>query len=485
MDKRLLWRFLLAWALLVVVLPLVAAADPLSQALGPFAGFNVGQVYERFGTFLDFIAFAVLFVGAAQAGLKDVFKDQQVVPVIIGVILAVTASVFANRMGFRLSDLGPYALVIGLIIIGIAVYRMLNGMGFGGVKAGAWAFVIAWALFSALIDKWIPDQGLLRTVFAMGHLLFLIGFVFLIIGAFGWVTQAVGGGGEVRVGQAPTADQSRAQEQERAAEQAREEAVRGLQLEEHDFGQLQAAEDAGIANLADAAQYLQSAIDLIRQVVSQRGTGPDTWRQIGERLTRARNDILNAIRIEGQIQATYEEIERITPLMTTVFARLNNFRDALRRELARPYAPAGAPDPWAAIGPPAGAPPGMTPAQTAIDNRVTAYITSLRRAAFEQMQRVTGPLRTAVQQATSSETAARSELNAGISALQAGNPREALRRFGNSLASINTAIRNLGAARTLMRNEAALDAQLATIIGNTAAGSADIARHALNAASIP
>lgn len=124
MNKKILWLFLLAYAVVVLSMPIVLAQDPISDALSAFGSFNLTTVYTRFGPFLDFIAYAVLFVGVAQVSLgrQEVFKQAGAVPTVIGIILAIATTLFAQRIGFRLVDLGPLALTLGLVIIGIAIY---------------------------------------------------------------------------------------------------------------------------------------------------------------------------------------------------------------------------------------------------------------------------------------------------------------------------------------------------------------------------
>ncbi|MBI3051090.1 hypothetical protein HYY74_01395 [Candidatus Woesearchaeota archaeon] len=231
MDRKASKIFFHALITLALAVPVLAQGP--ADLIGPFSNFNIGGIYDKFGLFIDFLLYTALFVGVSKFALEKHFESTPAVPIVIGLVLAISTSVFAYRVGFRIVNLGPYALLVGLAMLIIAVYQMFRGFGINIPNAAAMGFVIGWAVFSAaggtFIDQ-IPEDSQLRTVFAFGNILWLVGLIFLLISLFKLLTAGEEppkqeGGGETqqqaRQQQAQQAQQRQAQEEQAQRERAR------------------------------------------------------------------------------------------------------------------------------------------------------------------------------------------------------------------------------------------------------------------------
>ena len=196
----------------LLLIPLVyAATDPLSAVLEPFANFDLAAVYDRFGVFVDFLAYAILFISVATFSLKKVYGENKTIPVVIGAILGVAATVGAQGIGFELVALGPFALALALAIIAVATFKLISGFGIGDKgTAAAWAYIVVYGFIltaaSPLFDL-IKEQSkkegfaMLGVAPALLSLLFIFAFIWALKGAIsafrppGGAPAGGGGGG--------------------------------------------------------------------------------------------------------------------------------------------------------------------------------------------------------------------------------------------------------------------------------------------------
>ncbi len=258
MNKRLGWLFLAVFSIFVLLLPTVLAADIISDALSPIGDFNLVNVYTKFGPFLDFVFLAVLFIGVAQFALKDQFKDMPVVPTILGIILSVAATYFANRMGFHLVDLGPFALTIGLVLIGILVFKIIQGAGGDYIHSAAWAIVFVWFGLNTFFRAIMNNTPGLMPVFAIVNIVALVAFIAVLMSGLQWGFAQFGGGGTS--GQT-TAD---AETGKKTAEAQTEKLKKEQQEEEREVQELVGLEQKELTDLEQAKEFLEELIELVR-----------------------------------------------------------------------------------------------------------------------------------------------------------------------------------------------------------------------------
>src|SRR3989338_243363 len=75
--------------------------DVISEVLDPIAGrgFDLAEIYGKYGMFIDFVIYLVLFIGIAQATLMKHFEGTggKTVVVVVGIMLAVGLTVWAHQ----------------------------------------------------------------------------------------------------------------------------------------------------------------------------------------------------------------------------------------------------------------------------------------------------------------------------------------------------------------------------------------------------
>ncbi|MBI4438807.1 hypothetical protein HY640_02655 [Candidatus Woesearchaeota archaeon] len=185
-------RVLLVLAVLLIVVPSVLSETILERSLNRLGvdknQFDVQKIYDNYQPFLDFVAYAILFIGVSMMGLKKTFGESTVVPVVVGMVLAVAAAFYASTIKFKLGDeLGPTALLIGVGLVGFMVFNVFKGMNVDGFHSAAWGIVIAGALIVPVAEKamaGVPQDSLLRTILDWAYVILTIATLVLIVGLF-------------------------------------------------------------------------------------------------------------------------------------------------------------------------------------------------------------------------------------------------------------------------------------------------------------
>jgi len=129
------WFLIIAGLIFIINVGLVlgASTNILDQVLGSISSGKdlvLGQVYQKYPQLIDAIFYFVFFIGISKAVLSKVptFKDSNTIPVVIGIMLALSMSVFAYMNHISLiNDLGPYALILIMAVFGIFMYNIMKG----------------------------------------------------------------------------------------------------------------------------------------------------------------------------------------------------------------------------------------------------------------------------------------------------------------------------------------------------------------------
>ncbi|MBI4438809.1 hypothetical protein HY640_02665 [Candidatus Woesearchaeota archaeon] len=204
MNKRLLQLVLLA-TILAVIVPSVVSQSIIDKSLSRIGvskdKFNVANIYDKYQPFLDFVAYAILFIGIATFALGQHFRGTATVPVMVGIILAIATAVFASKMKppFMLADLGPFALIIGLGLIAFMIYSMFRGMGMNWPHAAAWGLFLAGAALLPIAERAlasVPADSLLHVMADWMYVILFVAAVGLIIQLFQLVFGLWGGGAQ-------------------------------------------------------------------------------------------------------------------------------------------------------------------------------------------------------------------------------------------------------------------------------------------------
>lgn len=135
-------------------------AVAIQQLFEPFYGFDVALLYSRFGPFIDFLLFSVLFISLAQVTIGRHFKHKGIA-VALGFILATALAIAEPIIGFNIRSLGPLAAVTVILFVGFFVYRFLRHFGVDKLGAASLAVVIMYAsllLYTPNFIGWINQN---------------------------------------------------------------------------------------------------------------------------------------------------------------------------------------------------------------------------------------------------------------------------------------------------------------------------------------
>jgi len=141
----------------------VFSAIDLDLAFRPFEYLDFSEIYEWFSSVIDFVIFALIFVGLAQATLGRRFPGRAGRAVCIGVgfMLALGLVAVEQQLGFSLRSIGPVAATLLILLLGIMIYRMLHYAGLSRASSAAAAYI---AIFLTMLGiapeffRWVSDE---------------------------------------------------------------------------------------------------------------------------------------------------------------------------------------------------------------------------------------------------------------------------------------------------------------------------------------
>jgi len=167
--------------------------------------FNWATFYGNYGTIIDSILYFILFIGIAQFALRNKFQENKSIPTIIGIVLAISFSVWSATQDFKLAErLGPLGGIIFIGVLFIMVYYLVRNLG--GQQEGARpeaifaGIALSWyamKVISPEITNWmetIPKIGPFISVIAPVSLFILI--IILLYRFINFAGNARGGGNQ-------------------------------------------------------------------------------------------------------------------------------------------------------------------------------------------------------------------------------------------------------------------------------------------------
>lgn len=153
---------LLLLSIFLFIIPFtLAATDIIGQIVGPLGLENIPALYAKYPIFIDAVFYFLFFIGTSLAvlGKMDMFKDSKLVPITIGVFLAIAMSVFSYKRFSLIGDLGPYALILLLSVCFVFGFKMLRGLGANKLFAFSIIFLLLVTVFNIFFGAYSPDGG--------------------------------------------------------------------------------------------------------------------------------------------------------------------------------------------------------------------------------------------------------------------------------------------------------------------------------------
>lgn len=123
------WILAIFALILIINVSSVMAADFLSPIMNVFKGLDIGRYVNdsRYYPFIDAVIYFVLFIGISMWALGKVFGDNKLLPITIGVILALAMTGFEYTTKWRLIvALSMYAFILAMLIVGFFLYYVMN-----------------------------------------------------------------------------------------------------------------------------------------------------------------------------------------------------------------------------------------------------------------------------------------------------------------------------------------------------------------------
>jgi len=135
--------------LIVVGMLLFAAqvsASVIDDLFSPFDGVDFSQTYDQYYSVIDFIVYAVMFVGISPATLGKRFegKGGKAVVSAVGMVLAIGLTISERTLEFNLRSFGPLAAGLFIFFVGFMMYMGIKTAGMDAASSGSIALVITY-----------------------------------------------------------------------------------------------------------------------------------------------------------------------------------------------------------------------------------------------------------------------------------------------------------------------------------------------------
>ena len=207
-KRALFWTVLIV--LLLAGLPAVSAQTNVLESVAQiFGGQDFGTIYNNYWWIIDLIIYLFLFGFVGKLALGHQFQGKGgSLGIIVGVALAISVVFFESNTGFRLGHIGPFGLAVALVIFGIVVYRLFEGLfpaQGGGLNGAALAFTFV-AIYGFLITIasplfiWVARQNnpYLSFLSAILNIALLASLVVIVWKGAGFITRTFQGGNPVQ-----------------------------------------------------------------------------------------------------------------------------------------------------------------------------------------------------------------------------------------------------------------------------------------------
>ena len=148
-----------------LIVPFVLGANIIEQVFDSIGGnIDLGQTYLKYPALIDAIIYFILFIAISKSVFSkiDQFKDNNVIPIVIGSILAISMAVLSTQLRPPLRllvDMGPYALILFIMVIAVFLFNFVKGMGATKLFAFSITFILLAGLFNFLLSPSVSGQS--------------------------------------------------------------------------------------------------------------------------------------------------------------------------------------------------------------------------------------------------------------------------------------------------------------------------------------
>lgn len=261
-----------------------------------FGNQDFDTMYNQYWWIIDLIIYLFLFGYIGKLTIGHQFGNKGgPLGVIVGVALSVATVFFESTSGFRLGNLGPFALAVALALFMIVIFRMFDGLNLGKGFSGAITFVAGYGFLLTVAQplfKWMNNQnnpwisslvGILNIALVISVVAIIWGLARKLPGMFGG-GNALGGnlGGLIKNagGSTQNADRQEIRQDKDEIKQESKDIAEATKagLDETVTAQLVGAEINALESLKNFLQQLQQVATRLNReqakVIAKARTGP-------------------------------------------------------------------------------------------------------------------------------------------------------------------------------------------------------------------
>tara|TARA_Y100000034_G_C6861373_1_gene392065 strand:+ start:362 stop:1498 length:1137 start_codon:yes stop_codon:yes gene_type:complete len=151
--------------------------DPLNI----FQGINLAAFYAQNNLWIDAVIYFIIFIGVAAVTIGKKFQDSGGKAIVIGIGLALSFGItyFTWEIGFSLIQLGPWALILFMILIAYTIFSTIKYMGEDSLVAIAIAYILVWLMLNFVLKEVMETY--LGELVGWGWLIFAVSLIYVLV----------------------------------------------------------------------------------------------------------------------------------------------------------------------------------------------------------------------------------------------------------------------------------------------------------------
>jgi len=124
----------------------------LDTLFAPLEGLDIGYLYDRYHTGIDFAFYILILVPVCRFALSRHFPDPhgRKLASVLGIILAISLSAAEQTLGFSLRAFGPVAAGLVVFAFAVALYNLVRTAGAGHAASGSLALIVTYLCLRAV-----------------------------------------------------------------------------------------------------------------------------------------------------------------------------------------------------------------------------------------------------------------------------------------------------------------------------------------------
>jgi hypothetical protein len=155
----------------------------MAVSFDPLRNLAFQELYFSYSSIIDFAIYMILFTGISRAVLEKRFPGipGKLMSIAIGLVLSVSLVITQERFDFSISNFGPLAALLLLLIMGIVIFNLLSSFGFSKLFAASVSFFLLYGGVRSLIPNMF--DWLMINIPLLGSVLSLL-FILAIVTMF-------------------------------------------------------------------------------------------------------------------------------------------------------------------------------------------------------------------------------------------------------------------------------------------------------------